>query len=342
MKAIYFDEHGGPEVLQYGDLDDPAPGPGEVLLAVKAASLNHIDIFLRRGVPGVKIALPHVPGCDASGVVEEVGEGVTSVAVGDRVLINPSMSCGACEFCERGDSPLCLHYKIFGEHVWGTLRDRLVAPEDNVIRIPDDLSFEEAAAAPLVFVTAWRMLVTRGQLKRGEDILILGAAAGVGTACIQIAKQLGARVFAAASSDEKLELCKQLGADVLINYEQEDFAQRVRAETGKKGVEVCVDYVGKTTWVKSLRSTARGGRVVTCGATTGFDPNTDLRHIFYRQLSIMGSTMGTKAELMAPLELIFNKDMKSVVGNVFELEDAAEAHRLMEQRGAVGKIVIRI
>lgn len=342
MKAVYFEKHGGPEVLQYGELADPTVGPGEVLIDVKAASVNHLDLFVRRGIPGSQLPLPHIPGADASGVVAEIGGGVAEAAVGDKVVVNPTLSCGTCEFCIRGDASLCRSFKIIGEQVRGTCCEKLVVPDRNVIRIPDSLSFVDAASVPLVFLTAWRMLITRARLRPAEDVLILGAAAGVGVACIQIAKVAGARVFAAAGSDDKLELCRDLGADVLINYREEDLVERVRRETGKRGVDVCVDYIGKDTWVQSLHCTAKGGRVVTCGATTGYDPRTDIRHIFFRQLEIIGSTMGSRNELLAPLRLIIEGRMRPVVGKVFPLEQTADAHRLMESRTLKGKAVIRI
>jgi NADPH:quinone reductase-like Zn-dependent oxidoreductase len=342
MKAVFFEEHGGPEVLQYGELDDPSAGRGEVLLDVKATSLNHLDLFVRRGIPGLRLPLPHIPGSDAAGVVAAIGEGVEGIAAGDRVLVNPTLSCGKCEFCVRGDASMCRSFKIVGEQVWGACCEKLVVPEQNVIRIPDGFSFEDAAAVPLVYVTSWRMLITRARLRPSEDVLILGAAAGVGTACIQIAKVTGARVIAAAGSSKKLELCRKLGADVLINYNEEDLVSKVQRVTGKKGVEVCVDYIGKDTWVKSLQTLAKGGRLVTCGATTGFDPKTDIRHIFFRQLEVIGSTMGTKNELLAPLRLIFDGKMSPVIDSVFQLEDTADAHKMMEDRKVLGKIVIRV
>jgi len=342
MKAVFFEKHGGPEVLEYGDFDDPVAGRGEVLLDVKASSLNHLDLFVRRGLPGIQLPLPHIPGSDASGIVAAVGEGVEGIAAGERVLVNPTLSCGRCEFCIRGDAAMCRSFKIIGEQVQGACCEKLVVPAGNVIRIPDEFSFEDAAAVPLVYVTSWRMLITRARLRPSEDVLILGAASGVGTACIQIARVAGARVLAAAGSDEKLELCRKLGADVLINYNEEDFLKRVRQETGKKGVDVCVDYVGKDTWVKSLQTLAHGGRLVTCGATTGYDPRTDIRHIFFRQLEVIGSTMGSKNELLAPLRLIFDGRMRPVVDRVFELKDTADAHRMMEDRKVLGKIVIRV
>jgi len=342
MKAIYYEKHGGPDVLTYGDFDEPSAGFHGVVVDVRAASLNHIDLFLRRGMPGIRIPLPHIPGCDAAGIVSAVGEGVTNVSVGDRVLMNPSVSCGHCEFCARGDASLCTTYKLIGETTQGTCCERIAVPDRNVIPIPESLTFEDAASIPLVFLTAWRMIMDRGRLTAGEDILILGASAGVGIAAIQIAKVAGARVLAAASSDEKLELCRELGADVLINYVEEDFVKRVRRETNRRGVDVVVDYVGKDTWVKSLQSLTGGGRLVTCGATTGYDPQTDLRHVFYRQLEVIGSTMGSRNDLMAPLKLILEGRMRTVVGAVFDLKDTADAHRMMEERRSLGKIVLRV
>jgi NADPH:quinone reductase-like Zn-dependent oxidoreductase len=342
MKAIFFEKHGGAEVLRYGDRPDPVTQPGTVKIDVHAASLNHIDVFLRGGLPGITIPLPHIPGCDAAGVVREVGDGVEGLRAGDRVLMNPSIVCGVCEFCLRGDATMCLDYHLIGETTSGTCCEQLVIPAGNAIPIPDSLSFVDAASIPMVFTTAWRMLVTRGRLRAGEDVLVLGATAGVGIACIQIAKVAGARVFAAASTPEKLALAKDLGADVAIDYVREDFVARIRKETGKRGVDVVVDYIGKDTWVKSLRCLSRGGRLVTCGATTGYNPEEDLRHIFFRQLEVIGSTMGSKNELMAPLKLILAGRMRPVVGGVFALQDTAEAHRAMEERRTMGKIVIKI
>jgi len=341
MKAIYYDEHGAVDVLRYGDVEQPRPKRDGVVVDVKAASVNHIDLFLRRGLPGLKIPLPHIPGCDAAGVVSEVGEDVTNVSVGDRVLMNPSVSCGHCEFCDRGDASLCSTYTLIGETTDGTFCEKIAIPSVNAIPIADSMSFEEAASIPLVFLTAWRMLVSRGRVSAGEDVLILGASAGVGVAAIQIAKTVGARVLAAASTDEKLELCRELGADVLINYAQEDFVKRVRKETDKRGADVVVDYIGRDTWVNSLKSLVGGGRLLTCGATTGYDPQEDLRHVFYRQLEIIGSTMGGLNDLIKPLRLIESGRMRAVVGATFDLKDTADAQRLMEERRSLGKIVVR-
>jgi NADPH:quinone reductase-like Zn-dependent oxidoreductase len=271
-----------------------------------------------------------------------VGEGVTGQKTGDRVLMNPSLTCGKCEFCQRGDVSMCTRFRLVGEHTNGTQCEEIVLPAENAIPFPDSMTFEDAASVPLVFVTAWRMLITRGRLRAGEDILIHGAAAGVGIACIQIAKVAGARVLAVASTEEKLELCRKLGADVLLNGEKEDVVRRVRELTGRRGVDVVADYVGKATWQKSLQCLSRGGRLVTCGATTGYNPEEDLRHVFYRQLEVIGSTMGSRNELMAPLKLIFEGRMRPVIGAVYDLADTAEAHRRMEARESLGKIVIKV
>ncbi len=340
VKAVFFDRHGGPEVLTYGDFKDPALGPGQVLIDVKTTSLNHLDLFVRRGLRGIH--LPHIPGSDAAGVISAVGDGVTGLSPGERVCVNPTLSCGKCEYCLRGDPSMCREFKILGEHVPGACCERIAVPVENVIPIPESLSFVDAAAAPLVFVTAWRMLITRGRLRAGEDVLILGAAAGVGTACIQIAKVAGARVIACAGGREKLDLCRELGADVLIDYTREDFVKIIREITGKKGVDVCVDYVGKDTWARSLQSLAAGGRLLTCGATSGYDSATDLRQVFFRQLEVIGSTMGSKNELLAALRLIFQGKMRPVVSRVVDLRETASAHRMMEERRVLGKIVIRV
>lgn len=340
MKAVYFRKHGGPDVLEYGDFEGPVLEPGRVLIDVKATSLNHLDLFVRRGIPGV--SLPHIPGSDASGLIAAVGDGVTGLSVGDRVLVNPTLSCGECEKCLRDEPSLCRSFKILGEQVRGACCERISVPAVNAIPIPDSFSFTDAAAVPLVFVTAWRMLVTRGRLRAGETVLILGAAAGVGTACIQIAKISGARVIACAAGKDKLDLCAELGADVLVDYSKADFAKRAREETGKRGVDVCVDYVGRDTWPKSIRSLAAGGRLLTCGAASGHEVEMDLRHVFFRQLEVIGSTMGSRKELLAPLKLILEGRMRPVVGKIVDLSATAEAHRLMEERKVLGKIVIQV
>lgn len=340
MKAIVFHQHGGPDVLRYEDVPDPIPGHNEVLIEVRATSVNHIDIFLRKGMPGVKVHLPKIPGADAAGIIRETGAGVTGLRPGQRVTINPGISCGHCEFCASGFASQCVSYQIIGEHSDGAYGQLLKVPAQVVLPIPDSLSFEEAAAAPLVFLTAWSMLIGRGGLRPGEDVLILGAGAGVGTAAVQIAKMAGCRVFATASTDAKLDRARELGADFLINYKQVEFDKAIRDLTGKRGVDIVVDYIGADTWVRSLRSARRGGRILTCGATSGFAPQTDLRHIFFRQLRIIGSTMGNHKEFLDVMKCIFRRQLRPVIDRVLPLSEARRAHELIEQRDVFGKIVL--
>jgi NADPH:quinone reductase-like Zn-dependent oxidoreductase len=340
MKAVVFHEHGEPEVLRYQDVPDPSPGPGEVVIEVKATSINHIDIFLRRGMPGVKVPLPRVLGCDASGVIVETAADVTHLKAGQRVTINPGISCGHCEFCAAGHGSQCTSYAIVGEHVDGAYAQYLKIPAHIVLPIPDTLSFEEAAAAPLVFLTAWSMLVGKGKIRPGEDVLILGAGAGVGTACIQIARMVGCRVIAAAGTDEKLKKAQQLGADLLINYRSEEFDRKVRELTAKRGADVVVDYIGQDTWVRSLRSARKGGRVLTCGATTGYAPQTDLRQVFFRQLQVFGSTMGSHREFLEVMKCIFRGQLKPIIHSVLPLNEAPKGHEMIEKREVFGKLVL--
>ncbi|MFQ6116934.1 MAG: zinc-binding dehydrogenase [Candidatus Bipolaricaulia bacterium] len=338
MKAVIFHEHGGLDVLRYEEVPDPAIGPDEVLLRVKATSVNHLDIWVRRGIPG--ISLPHISGSDVAGVVERVGERVEEVELGQRVIANPNLSCGRCEYCLQGEDSLCVHYKILGEQVDGGYAELVKIPGENVIPLPDHVGFEEAAAAPLVFMTAWRMLISRARLRPGEDILILGAGGGVATAAIQIAKLVGARVFATASTEEKLEKAKEIGADEVINYREVEFDREIRGLTARRGVDVVFDSVGAETWLRSLRSLAKNGRLVTCGATTGPNPQTDIRYIFWNQLRIIGSTMGSTKELLDVLKLLWAGKLKPVIHKVMPLQEAAEAQRLLEERRAFGKIVL--
>jgi NADPH:quinone reductase-like Zn-dependent oxidoreductase len=341
MKAVVFSRHGGPEVLEHRDVPEPKPGRSEVLIEVKATSINHIDIFLRRGMPGITVPMPKIVGSDAAGVIRELGADVTDLKIGQRVTINPGISCGHCEFCAAGFGSQCFTYSMIGESRDGAYAELLAVPAHIVLPIPDSLSFENAAAAPLVFLTAWSMMIGKGNLRPGEDVLILGAGAGVGTAAIQIAKITGCRVFATASTEEKLKRAKQLGADFVINYTKEEFDKRIRDLTNKRGVDIVVDYVGADTWVRSLRSARRGGRVLTCGATTGFEPQTDLRQIFFRQVQVLGSTMGSHREFLEVMKCIFRGQLKPVVDRVLPLSDAAKGHQLIEERAIFGKVVLR-
>ena len=342
MKAVVFEQHGGPEVLEYKDVPDPKPARGEVLIEVKATSINHIDIFLRRGMPGIKVALPKIVGSDAAGIIRELGPDVSGLKAGQRVTINPGITCGRCEFCAGGYGSQCVSYAMVGENRDGAYAQLVTVPAHIVLPIPETLSFEEAAAAPLVFLTAWSMMVTKGNIRPGEDVLILGAGAGVGTAAIQIARMAGCRVFATASSDEKLERARQLGADVLINYKTDEFDKKIRELTNKRGVDVVVDYIGADTWVRSLRSARRGGRVLTCGATTGFAPQTDLRQIFFRQVHILGSTMGSHRDFLDVMNCVFRGQLRPVIDRVLPLSEARKGHELIEQRAVFGKIVLRV
>jgi NADPH:quinone reductase-like Zn-dependent oxidoreductase len=340
MKAVVFNQHGGPEVLQYVDVPNPRPGPGEVLIEVKATSINHIDIFLRRGMPGIKVPMPKIVGSDAAGIIRELGRDVSGLTPGQRVTINPGIACGHCEFCSAGFGSQCVSWAMVGENRDGAYAEFVVVPAHIVLPIPDHISFEEAAAAPLVFLTAWSMMVGKGNIRPGEDVLILGAGAGVGTAAIQIAKLVGCRVFATASNAEKLQRAKELGADFLINYTTEEFDKTIRDLTNKRGVDIVVDYIGADTWVRSLRSARRGGRVLTCGATTGFAPQTDLRHIFFRQVQVLGSTMGSHREFLDVMKCVFRGQLKPVIDRVLPLPEAGKGHELIEQRAVFGKIVL--
>jgi NADPH:quinone reductase-like Zn-dependent oxidoreductase len=340
MKAVVFDQHGGPEVLQLRDVPDPTIGPGQVLIEVKATSINHIDIFLRRGMPGIKVPMPKIVGSDAAGIIREVGPGVSGLTSGQRVTINPGISCGHCEFCAAGFGSQCVSYSMVGESRDGAYAQLISVPAHIVLPIPDTLPFEDAAAAPLVFLTAWSMMVGKGNMRPGEDVLILGAGAGVGTAAIQIAKMAGCRVFVTASSDEKLRRAKDLGADYLINYSTNEFDKSIRDLTNRRGVDVVVDYVGADTWVRSLRSARLGGRVLTCGATTGFAPQTDLRQIFFRQVQVIGSTMGSQREFLDVMKCVFRGQLKPVIDRVLPLSEARKGHELIEQRAVFGKIVL--
>jgi len=341
MKAVAIRSHGGPEVVNLEDLPDPRPGPGEVLVGVRAAALNHLDLWVRKGWPGLKLAFPHVLGADMAGVVLEVGPGVEGRRAGDEVVVSPGQGCGHCGRCLSGEENLCRRYAIFGEHVPGGQADRIAVPARNVLPKPAALSFEEAAAVPLVFMTAWHALVVRARVRPGETVLVQAAGSGVGSAAVQIAKLHGARVVATAGSDAKLEKARALGADETVNYETQDFVQEVKRLTDRRGVDVVFEHVGKKTWEGSLLSAALGGRIVTVGATTGYDPPTDLRHVFYRQLSVLGSTMGTTGELVEVLRFVAEGKLRPVVDRVLPLADARVAQGLLADRAQFGKIVLK-
>lgn len=340
MRAVFFREHGGIEKLEYGYQPEPTPGHGEVLIRVKACALNHLDIWARQGMPGVKIHLPHILGCDTAGEVAKLGPGVRGIAVGKKVVIAPGISCGHCPYCRSGWDSLCSDYKIMGLQVNGGYAEYVKAPARNLIPISKRWTFEEWAAVPLVFLTAWHMLVTRVGLKKGESVLIHAAGSGVGSAAIQIAKHLGARVFTTVGSDEKIKRAKALGAEEVINYEKKDFSLEVKRLNRGQGMDVVFEHIGPATFQKSVASLARKGRLVTCGVTSGPMVNLDLRFFFVRQLSLLGSYMGGIHELRKVIRLVEKKRLKPVVDQVFPLKEAKEAHQRMLDRKNFGKIVL--
>lgn len=341
MKAAIFRQHGGPEVLEYADVAEPRIRANEVLVEVKASALNHLDIFVRRGMPGIEIPLPHILGSDIAGVVREVGELVTWTKPGDEVMVQPGVSCGHCEACLSGQDNLCREYDMIGYRRNGGYAELVAVPGVNIIPKPPQLSWEEAAALPLVTVTAWHMLVTRANVQPGENVLVHAAGSGVGSIAIQIAKLRGARVITTASSDEKLAKARELGADVTINYTHDDWPREVRRLTDKKGVDVVVEHTGAATWPGSIASLKNNGRLVTCGATSGFDARTDLRQIFYRHLTVLGSFMGSKAELLEAMKFVREGKIRAIVDRVLPLSEARQAHELIEDRAQFGKIVLK-
>jgi len=327
-------------VLRYEDVPAPSPGPGEVLVALRAAALNHLDLFVRNGIPGVR--LPHIGGADGAGVVLENGAGAGRYPDGTRVFFDPGISDGSCDYCRRGENSLCDHWQLMGENRDGTFAQAVVVPEVNLRPIPEHLSFEEAAAFPLVFLTAWRMVVSKARVQAGETVLILGIGGGVAIAALQIARMLGARVFVTSSSELKLARAGELGAEVLINHREKDFSKEVWSITAKRGVDVVVDDVGAATWDRSIRALARGGRLVTCGATSGPKPDEDLRRIFAKQITIYGSTMGTRQDWAALNERLAKGELKPVIDRTFALEDAAAAQEMMARGEQFGKLVLTI
>ena len=327
-------------MLQYAEVPEPVIKANEVLVEVRACALNHLDVWARKGLPGIEIPMPHILGNDIAGVVRQVGELVGWVREGDEVMLQPGVSCGHCIECLRGLDNLCPEYDILGYRRDGGYAELVRAPAVNVIPKPRNLSWEEAAALPLVTITAWHMLVTRAGIKPGEDVLIHAAGSGVGSIGIQVAKLHGARVIATAGSDEKLEKARALGADEVVNYTREDWPKEIRRLTGKRGVDVVFEHTGAVTWPGSIASLARDGRVVTCGATSGFDARTDLRQVFYRHLSLLGSFMGSKAELLYAMKFIEGGQIRAVIDTVLPLNEAERAHELIEDRAQFGKLVL--
>lgn len=326
--------------MVYEDIPEPKFKATEVLLRVRACALNHLDLWVRRGIPGVEIPLPHVLGSDIAGQVVGTGELCERIRTGQRVLLSPGLSCRQCPQCLAGRDNRCRRYTMFGYGVPGGNVEYLAAPEYTAIPIPDDLSFEEAAAVPLVFLTAWHMLFTLARLEPGEDVLVLAASSGVGSAAVQLAKLVNCRVIATAGGEARLEMARRLGADAVIDHYAQDIAAEVRKLTGRRGVDVVFEHVGAATWQKSLASLAPNGRLVTCGATTGPEVKLDLRYLFAKQQSVFGSYMGTLGELHQVLQFVFRKQVKPVIDRLYPLEEIAAAHNRLERHEHFGKVVV--
>ncbi|MGH7823774.1 MAG: zinc-binding dehydrogenase [Candidatus Binatia bacterium] len=343
LKAVRIHEYGGIDKLRYEDAQDPKiSSPTDVIVKLRAASLNHIDLWNRRGRAGLELAFPHILGADGAGIVVEAGEKVELVRPGDAVCLYPPSGCGQCEFCVTDRDFMCIHLQVLGEKRPGTYAEYVRVSARNCFPIPTDFSFEEAAAFPLVYITLWRMLMTNGRLKPGEYVLILGIGGGVASAGLQVAARIGAHVIVTSGSDEKLERAKSYGARHGINYRTTDFAQEVRQLTAKRGVDVVIDSVGGETWVKSLASLAKGGRLVTCGATAGANPQTDIGRIFWNNLKIFGSTLGSRDDFRQALNFAQATRTKPIIDRVFPLKDAAAAQRRLEESKQFGKIVLRM
>jgi len=341
MKSVLIREHGGLDRLELTEVPQPND-PSRALVSVRAVALNHLDVWVRRGVPGHKFPLPIIPGSEVAGVIERLPADATDWTVGDEVLVAPGLSCGRCRACLSGRDFLCAAYGMFGETENGGCAEKLAAPVRNLIRKPAGMPFAQAAAVPLDLLTAWHMLVARAALRPGETVLVHAGASGVGSAAIQIARLWNARVFATAGSAEKGQLASSLGAEEVILYREVDFLQEVRRLTARRGVDVVVEHVGADTFDRSIRSLARGGRLVTCGATTGAEVPINLRMIFFKQLSILGSTMGSLGELHEIMEHVRAGQLRPVVGRVLPLDQVVEAHRLLEERAVAGKVVLTI
>jgi len=341
MKAVAIFEHGGPEVLRGTELAEPPIGSHDILVRVRACALNHLDLWMRAGMPNRPVQFPHILGSDIAGEIAKIGDAVRTVKVGEKVLLAPGVSCGECAHCVAGHDNFCRDYTLLGTTIPGGYAEFVQAPAVNVIPIPDNMTFEQAAAIPLVFTTAWHMLFNRARLQPAEEVLVIAAGSGVGSAAVQIAKATGARVIATAGSEAKLAKARELGADETLLHVGE-FAREVKKLTNGRGVDVVFEHVGAATWEQSVYSLAHGGRLVTCGATTGRETAINVGYLFARQLSILGSFMGYKSELHAALELFKRGLLKPVVDTVFPLERAAEAHQRLEKREQFGKVVLKV
>ncbi|MFQ5744141.1 MAG: zinc-binding dehydrogenase [Acidobacteriota bacterium] len=342
MRAALIHRHGGIESVRVEDVPVPSPAAGEVRVGLRAAALNHLDLFVVDGIPGLQLPMPHILGSDGAGVIEEVGEGVSSCSVGDEVVLNPGLWCGNCEYCLAGEESTCVGYRLLGEHVDGTFAEALAVPEANCHPKPPDLSWVEAAAFPLVTLTAWRMLVSKARVREGETVLIHGIGGGASLAALRIARRAGARVYVTSHSEEKRTRALELGAEAAIDYTTMDVAQEICRLTGKRGVDIVVDNVGEATFAASIKACSKGGRIVTCGATTGADIPVDVRRLFWGQLTILGSTMGNEAEFRAMLAAVRAGDLQPVVDRSYPLDEVADALGRLRAAEQLGKIVLRI
>ncbi len=329
-------------MIEIADVPRPQIPAGHILIAVRAAAMNHLDLWARRGLPGLELDLPHIGGSDIAGTVAELGEGVEDLETGTRVLVNPSLWCGRCEWCLKGEESLCVSYRIIGEHLAGGFAEFVSVPTRNVLVIPDDLSFEEAAAVPLVYQTAWRGLRVRGELAPAETVLVTGASGGVSTAAIQIAVHTGARVFAVTSGAENVKRVADLGADLVIDREEADFSKEIWKASDKRGVDLAFDSVGESIWPALVRTLARDGRLVTYGATTGPEGAVNIRLAFWKQLRIIGTTMASRSEFETVMSLVFARKLNPVIDVVWPLEQARQAHERLEAGETFGKIVLTV
>lgn len=341
MQALYFEQHGRVENLLFGDRPEPVPGPSEVRVRLKTAALNHLDLFVLGGMPGIPIGLPHIGGADGAGVVDALGPGVEGVEIGAEVVFDPGLSCGRCEYCRAGQQSLCVKFGVLGEHSDGTFAQSVVLSADALAPRPGHLSWEESAAFGLTYLTAWRMLMTRGGLQTGETVLIHGIGGGVSLACLQLAKLSGCRVIVTSRSPEKLQRASGLGADEVLPADDQ-VARAVRGLTGKRGADVVVDSVGEATWMQSLKAAAKGGRIVTCGATSGPNPKEEIRLVFWNQLSIIGSTMGSREDWRRLMSAVGAHHLRPVVDRVVPLADGRSAYKRLEDGEQFGKIVLSI
>ena len=341
MKAALIHRHGTLDRVRIEDVPRPSIGRGEVLVETRAAALNHLDLFVVEGMPGIKQQMPHILGSDAAGVVRRLGADVEGLQAGDRVMLNPGIWCTECEFCQAGEQSLCARYGLVGEHGPGVYSEYFAAPGRNLIRIPDGVTFEEAAAFSLVNLTAWRMVCTRGRLRPGEDVFIHGIGGGVATAALSIAKLSGANVWVSSSSPEKLDRARRLGADVCFDYTQCDVSREVYRRTNRRGVDLVVEGPGASTWLQSLKMVRKGGRIVTCGATTGPNPATEIRLIFWKQIDILGSTMGNHKEFAEIVRLLGRRKILPCIDRIFDFEDAPAALERLQSQRQFGKVVLR-